>query len=131
MCVCWNVHWVLASLPRARNSIASVVLSIYLLIAPLPFWSRDLFLFSIFIFRTGSRFQPMTRVWPNTSLFLLNISHSMLHAPLQFSNASLSPPAGTTNPPPPPKPLSFLQAALYKIEVSGNGDCVSMGSWRT
>jgi hypothetical protein len=75
-CPCACVHVLeftvaLVSLPQARNSKASacMVVGFNLLMAPLPFEARGLFLFSIFIFGTGSRFQPMTRVHPHTSPF--------------------------------------------------------------
>jgi len=110
----WNFQRALLSLPQARNSKASacLVVGLNLLMAPLPFQACGLFLFSIFIFGTGSRFQPMTTVHPQTSPFPPSISsYSMLHAPLQFST------------PPPPhtnheslslqKPsILFLRAAL-------------------
>ena len=71
----WYFQWALLSLPQARNSKAStcLVVDLNLLMAPLPFQACDLFLFSIFIFGTGSRFQPMTTVHPQTSLSPLNI----------------------------------------------------------
>jgi len=71
----WNFQWALLSLPQARNSKAStcLVVGLNLLMAPLPFQACGLFLFSIFIFGTGSRFQPMTTVHPQTSPFSLNI----------------------------------------------------------
>jgi len=67
----WNFQWALLSLPQARNSKASacLVVGLNLLMAPLPFQACGLFLFSIFIFGTGSRFQPMTTVHPQTSPF--------------------------------------------------------------
>jgi hypothetical protein len=70
-CIYWNLRLALVSRPQARNSKASpcMVVGFNLLMVPLPFQARGLFLFSIFIFGTGSRFQPMTRVHPHTSPF--------------------------------------------------------------
>lgn len=84
-----NFQWALLSLPQARNSKSSacLVVGCNLLMAPLPFQACGLFLFSIFIFGTGSRFQPMTTVHPQTSPF--PPQHPPIPCymhPLQFSN---------------------------------------------
>jgi len=100
--VCACMHWVRAILSLEGNSRASIVPNFRLLLELLPFQARGLFLFSIFIFKTGSRFQPMTRVHPHSSLFLLSIlPFYATCTPSVFKSLPAHTRTFTTNPRPP------------------------------